>query len=232
MTSTQLLIAAVSVVASYLVGAVPFGYLVARLKGIDIRKHGSGNIGATNVGRVLGRNWGFLVFGLDVLKGLLPVALTGLLVHDPQAGQSPGPLLVQVGAAAAAVAGHMFPVYLGFSGGKGVATSLGALLGIYPYFTWPGLAAFVLWIAVTGVSKYVSLGSIVAAGAFPIMFAAVVALQGGRWGTASRLWPLYVFSALVAALVVWRHRGNIRRLREGTENRIGSKAAAAEGRHT
>lgn len=218
-------IAAVGMVGGYLVGAIPFGLLVGRLKGVDIRRHGSGNIGATNVGRVLGRGYGIAVFALDTLKGLLPVALAGYALSR-SAGAAPGAAvhLLWVGVATACILGHMFPVYLGFKGGKGVATSLGALLGIYPYFTWPGLLAFALWLVVTGTSRYVSVGSVTAAAAFPIMFA--VLDRSGWWGAAGGLWPLHVFAVTVAILVIYRHRSNLRRLAEGTESRIGSSGAS------
>ena len=219
------------VVAAYLCGAVPFGLLIGLARGVDVRTRGSGNIGATNVGRVLGRSWGLLAFACDVLKGLLPVWLAGRWLA---ARADAGPLaahdaFVWMAVAAAAILGHVFPVYLRFRGGKGVATALGAMLGVWPYFTWPGLAAFVLWIAVTGVTRYVSVGSIVAAGAFPLLFAAAVGLAGGRWGSSENLWPLYLFAVVLALLVVYRHRGNVQRLLAGTESKIGPSRPAGAG---
>lgn len=217
-------LAAGCILGAYLIGAIPFGLLIGRLKGVDIRLHGSGNIGATNAGRVLGRQYGLLVFALDLLKGFLPVLAAGALLPtrpaDPQ--QSAG-LMAWVMVAAGAIVGHMFPVYLGFKGGKGVATSLGALLGIYPYFTFPGLAVFGLWIVVTALTRYVSVGSVTAAGAFPIMFA----LWSGRGAYADgwSLWPLHVFALVVAVMIIYRHRGNLQRLLAGTEHRIGRPRA-------
>jgi len=207
--------------AAYGVGSTPFGYLIARLRGTDIRRAGSGNVGATNVGRVLGRKWGVLCFVLDVVKGFVPVLIAGrLLVRGdvPALDRQAAWLAVGCGV----ILGHVFTFYLRFRGGKGVATSLGVVLGVFPYFTWPGLAALGLWIAVTLASRYVSLGSIVAGTAFVPLFAGFgLALD---WPLL-QLWPLMVFAAAMAALILLRHRGNIGRLLAGTENRIGRKRA-------
>ena len=200
--------------AAYMLGSTPVGFLVARAKGIDIRKHGSGNVGATNVGRVLGRRWGILCFVLDVLKGALPVVLTGLLLRQdgvPSPTAQGAWLLVGLGA----ILGHVFSFWLRFRGGKGVATSLGVVLGIWPYFTWPGLIAFGLWIVLVLIWRYVSLGSIAAATAFVPL---VIVLNLGIW---RQLWPLLAFAAAMALLIVIRHRTNIRRLLSGTESKIG-----------
>lgn len=218
-------VAIACILGGYLAGAIPFGLLVGRLKGIDIRQHGSGNIGATNVGRVLGRWYGIGVFALDLLKGLAPVALAGPLLErgvGSHWGQSTF-LWLWLAVAAACILGHMFPVYLNFKGGKGVATSLGVILGIYPYFTWPGLVAFALWVVLTKATGYVSVGSVVAAGAFPIIFAIFVASQG--FEASGSLWPLQVFAIIIGLLVIYRHRSNLRRLVRGTEPKIGSGQA-------
>ena len=202
---------------AYAVGSIPFGLLIGKAHGVDIRARGSGNVGATNVARVVGRKWGYLCFALDVLKGLMPVLLAGRYLRGPGAGVPA--LTVQavwLAVAFGAVAGHVFSFWLRFRGGKGVATSLGVVLGMYPYFTWPGLAALGVWIVVTLVSRYVSLGSITAAAAFVPLFAAF------NWPPA-RLWPLGAFAVIMSALVILRHRANIVRLLNGTENRIGRK---------
>ncbi len=205
----------------YGIGSIPFGVLIARSRGVDLRKVGSGNVGATNVGRVLGRPYGYVCFALDVAKGLLPVLAAGAVLRN-----LPGfPTLVHqfawLGAGCGAVLGHVFSVWLRFRGGKGVATALGVVLGIYPFFTLAGLIAFALWIAVTLLSRYVSLGSVVAAIAFVPLFLAL------NWGRVADLWPLLVFAVLIIALIVIRHRSNLRRLLQGTENKIGSKKAAS-----
>ncbi len=208
--------------AAYVVGATPFGVILARLHGVDLRRCGSGNVGATNVGRVLGRPWGYLCFVLDVAKGLLPVAVAGAMVRQP-AGQVP---TLQAQAAwlavgLAAVLGHVFSFYLGFRGGKGVATAMGVVLGIYPYFTAAGLVSLGLWIVVTLTTRYVSLGSIVSA----LAFVPLLAVFNRR--VLAELWPLLGFAAVVAVLIVFRHRSNIRRLLNGTENKIARRKTGA-----
>jgi len=201
----------------YLVGSVPVGVILARSHGVDLRKVGSGNVGATNVGRALGAGWGYLCFFLDLAKGLAASLLAGAVAGadaglPPQLSQS-----VQVGVGCAAVAGHVFNPWLGFRGGKGVATSLGMVLGIYPAMTWAGLCALGIWIVVTMASRYVSLGSIVAAVVFLPLFAAF------NWGRLMDRWPTGIFAAAMVALILIRHRGNVRRLLNGTENKIGRK---------
>jgi len=206
-------LAAAMIVAAYLAGSVPFGVIVARAKGVDLRKVGSGNVGATNVARTLGKRWGYLVFGLDMLKGLLPVALAGVWLA-PDRPPSPPQQGLWLGVGLAVIAGHVFSIFLGLRGGKGVATALGVVLGIYPYFTWAGLAAFALWVAVLLVSRYVSLASIVAALAFGPLLVVFNLRQAGR------LWPLMTFAAAIIVLILVRHRTNVRRLLAGTENRF------------
>lgn len=209
--------------AGYAVGSVPFGVLIARSRGVDLRKAGSGNVGATNVGRVLGRKWGYLCFLLDFAKGFLPALAAGLVLRgqpDFYEGAAPagGYQAAWLAAGCGAILGHVFSVWLRFRGGKGVATSLGAVVGVWPYLTLPGLAALGLWILVTLTSRYVSLGSIVAAAAFVPLLAGFAAVLG--WGTAG-LWPFMAFGGAMAGLILLRHRANIRRLLAGRENRIG-----------
>ena len=207
---------------AYLVGAIPFGLLIARhCCGVDIRQRGSGNIGATNVGRELGWRWGGLVLLLDALKGLLPtlaplvmtdVVLTDAVLTDAVLTDAAGTSLqnLMLGCGIAAVIGHMFPVYLGFRGGKGVATGLGVAAGALP---WPTLAAFVVFVVLTLLLRYVGLSSTVAA----LTFAIVQLLrEGGTMFTAER-WPVAAFSLGVPALIVFRHRGNLARLFRGEE---------------
>lgn len=210
--------------AAYLVGSTPFGVIIARAHGIDLRKAGSGNVGATNVGRVVGHKWGYLCFLLDMAKGLLPALAAVLLTpdYDPAVGPSYAHQAVWLGAGLGAILGHIFSFWLGFRGGKGVATALGVVLGIWPYFTYAGLAAFALWIGVTLVSRYISLASMVAAGGFVGLFHLFGWLLG--W-TMSQLWPLTAFASLMCLLIIFRHRTNIRRLIAGTEPKIGTKKA-------
>jgi len=222
MTDHPLILFGALPAAAYLIGSIPFGVLLARAHGVNLRARGSGNVGATNVGRVLGSRWGYLCFVLDVTKGLLPVLLVGLWLRRPGAADlSAYRQAAWLAVAFGAIAGHVFSVFLRFRGGKGVATSLGVLLGVWPYFTLPALAALGLWVAVVLIWRYVSLASIVAAGAFPVLFAGACVLAG--WPLAS-LWPLLAFATAMAGLVIVRHRSNIRRLMNGTENRIGRKA--------
>ncbi len=216
------------IIGGYLCGAIPFGLLIGRLKGVDVRTRGSCNIGATNVGRVLGRPYGVLVFLLDGLKGFVPVTLARfLLLSSAQTVGSSGeagflPYLMLVLVAVACVIGHMFPVYLKFKGGKGVATSLGVGLGMYPYYTLAGLMAFALWGLVLAVTRYVSVSSVVAVGAFPAFFAVLAWVKHDQWGRFADLWPLHLFGVVIAVLVVYRHRTNIGRLLAGTEHKIGA----------
>lgn len=230
--------------AAYLAGSIPFGFIIGKLKGVDMRTAGSGNVGATNVGRVLGRGWGYLCFVLDVLKGFIPVFLVamifrGAIIEGPPYFGFHGErldfdCLLRVGTTGlelqllwllvgcGAILGHVFPVWLKFKGGKGVATSLGVVLGFYPYFTWAGLAAFGLWIVTVLIWRYVSLASIVAAIAFPWLFMAACLVFD--WPL-TKLWPLLAFAAVMACLVIVRHRTNIARLKAGTENKIGRRAS-------
>ena len=210
---------------AYLCAAIPFALLIGKAKGVDLRQHGSGNIGATNAWRILGRPYGLAVFVLDFLKGFLPVFIAGILLHNPDASWAHPDAginlhLMWVLVAAACVLGHVFPIYLKFRGGKGVATSLGVLIAIFPYFTVAALVAFALWAVVTYATHFVSLGSVTAAVAFPITFAVVAAVQSENWA-GQPLWPLHVFAIAMAALVVWRHRSNLAHLVRGKESKVG-----------
>jgi glycerol-3-phosphate acyltransferase PlsY len=207
--------------AAYVLGSTPFGVIIARAHKVDLRRSGSGSVGATNVGRVLGRKWGLLCFVLDVGKGLGPMLAAGVLVGRPSSGPTALHQACLLAVAFGAIAGHVFSLYLRFRGGKGVATSLGVVLGLYPYFTWPGLAALAVWVVVALTSRYVSLGSVTAALAFVAFFVAM------NFGELGRLWPLGAFAAAMAGLIVQRHRSNIRRLLTGTENKIGQKRPEA-----
>ncbi len=211
------------VAAAYLLGSIPFGLLLGLARGVDIRKHGSGNIGATNVGRVLGRPWGHLCLMLDILKGFLPVALTGHLLVAPQ--PAAGDLLAWLAVALAAVLGHTFPVYLGFRGGKGVATTIGVALGIYPYLTLPMVTALLAYALVRFSTGFVSAGSLTLAAVFPLAVLAYVMVDPGM--EMAEFWPLQAASVLLGLLIIVRHSGNITRMLRGQEL---STAAAAEPR--
>ena len=199
-------------VLAYLIGGIPLGLLLClAIKGVDPREYGSGNIGATNVSRILGPAGGVLVFLLDVGKGFLAVQIARSL-----AGASAGAWL-PVGAAVAALAGNNWPVWLRFKGGKGASVSLGIGLAV----TWAvALMAFGVWIIALLVTRYVSVASIVSVLSAPV-FAFVVSRPDERA-------PLLAFTVGVAALVIYKHRANIRRLRQGTEPRIFSRRAPSD----
>lgn len=194
-----------AVLLSYIVGSFPSAYLAGKARGVDLREHGSGNLGATNVFRVLGAKIGIAVFLFDVAKGAIPVLLfghwTGGLVPL---------LLLQVACGVAAILGHVRPLFLGFRrGGKGVATAAGVFFGLAPL---PALAAFGTFVIVLLASGYVSLGSLMAAVVLPI---AILLAHGAK--------PLFYLAIVVAVFVFWTHRANIGRLRRGEEHRFGRR---------
>jgi glycerol-3-phosphate acyltransferase PlsY len=197
---------AVGLVLAYLAGSIPAAYLAGRItKGIDLREHGSGNLGATNVYRVLGAKVAAVVFLVDVAKGALPVWLL------PRVTATANPELWAIAYGLLAVAGHVRPVFLlGKGGGKGVATATGVFLALAPLAT---LLAFTVWIAVVAASGYVSLASLTAAVVLPV---AVLVQEGARS-------PVFIVAVLLAAFVFWTHRENIGRLRRGEEHRFGRR---------
>ena len=212
-------------VLGYLLGAIPFGLLIGLAKGVDIRTQGSGNIGSTNVGRILGRKWGYFCFGLDVLKGALPTAAMGLLLAHWQLNDSPLGFFAWALVGSAAVLGHVFPVYLKFRGGKGVATSSGVALAVWPFYTLPALVALLSWLVVTLASRTVSAGSLAACLAFLISYlAGFWIFDQPRWiispWSLQSQWPLLVAACLLPVLIIIRHRANITRLLTGQEHRI------------
>lgn len=237
---------------AFLLGSIPFGLLIAKAKGINIRQHGSGNIGATNVLRVVGKKYGITCLILDALKGFIPVVIAvnliliegkrgGLLHIDglesfamtlPASQQFLGQLM-HVVTALAAILGHNYSPWVGFRGGKGIATSAGVLLALMP--AGVGVLAIV-WCAVFAITRYVSLASIVAAAALPLMThygarfhhtnndeSLPTLWEAGTWNK-----PLFFFSLLVAVLAIWKHRTNIQRLRTGTEHRFSRKSKNAD----
>jgi len=197
---------------SYLIGSIPSGYLVAKSQGIDIRQHGSKNIGATNVLRVMGKKWGYLVFFCDSFKGFASVKLGALIAAHALLS----PVLGSVIAAIACILGHNYTIWLRFKGGKGIATSGGVVVALFPVLVV--LCVAVIWFVVFFAGRYVSLASIAAAVALPC----VVFLATGKNG--SDFWILFGFSALIGALAIWRHQSNIGRLLKGTESRFGKKS--------
>ncbi len=199
----------VAVMISYLLGALPSGYILARaIKGIDIREHGSGNVGATNVFRVVGKTCGLAVLLLDIGKGVLAVTLVANCFHhcSPIANLN----LYRIILGLCAISGHNWPIFLGFKGGKGIAASTGVLIAILPKAL---LLSAVVWVTVVLIWRYVSLGSVVAAAALPIF---VVILYQRSEGF---LW-LVVFAVFLSVVAIYRHRPNIRKLLKGCEEKI------------
>ncbi len=213
MTTGMIIIYLTIFMFSYLIGSMPWGYLIGKIYGKDIRKLGSCNIGATNVTRVVGKIPGKICFFLDMLKGFLPVFVVTMLIkhqvfHDNND-------LAQIIAAATAVAGHIWPVFLNFRGGKGISTSAGALLAMAPYsFVISGL----VWLVVFLIGRYVSLASITAAVVLPI---------SATFLSIYKVYPLspyiLIFLYLLALLATIKHTANIKRLINGTENRFEKK---------
>jgi glycerol-3-phosphate acyltransferase PlsY len=210
------------VLVSYLIGSIPCGYVAGRLvAGIDIRTVGSGNIGATNVGRTLGWHWFGVVLALDFLKGFGPASLApAALVWLGDTTTSGETALVLCGLAA--ILGHLWPLWLRFQGGKGVATALGVVTAVAPLASWiPPSAALATFLVALALTRYVSLGSILAAVVYGALSVALL-------GDPVQRPALFGFSVLAPILVIWRHRANIGRLWRGEENKVGRKAKPAE----
>ena len=203
---------------AYLMGSVPFGLLVGLAKGVDPRTAGSGNIGATNVGRLLGGKFFGIVFSLDFLKGLLPSLAASWVVHRHAGVPGTSVYLLWLAVGFATILGHMFSLFLKFRGGKGVATSAGVMVGIFPDYTLAAGVVLLVWGASFATSRIVSLSSMLGAIVFPVVYVIVSLLRGQP--VLGERWPLLAFAVLVAAMVVLKHRGNIARLRAGTEPRF------------
>jgi glycerol-3-phosphate acyltransferase PlsY len=204
---------------AYLLGSTPFGLLVGLARGVDPRKAGSGNIGATNVGRLLGKRYFGLVFALDMLKGFLPMVAAGVLLQTSSQAFDRTDYLLWLLIGFAAITGHMFSIFLRFKGGKGVATSTGVMLGVFPYYTLASLVAVPAFFVVLKTTRYVSAASIAAAVGFPVGYAAIGLLRG--WPIMGAQLPLLIFAIIVGVLIVFKHRGNIARIRAGTEPKAG-----------
>lgn len=202
------------IVASYFAGSIPFGFLIGKaVKGIDLRDFGSGNIGATNAGRVLGKKWGLICLALDAAKGLVPVALFPRFFLSPDEPLFPHAAVI---AGIATIVGHMFPCWLGFRGGKGVATSLGVLLMLSP---WGVLVAAILFFSSLAIWRYVSLSSMIAA----IGFSAYEFIRLAPSPFAQSTWSQGLFAILVPLLIIIQHRSNIGRLLKGDEPKFTRK---------
>lgn len=223
---------------AFLLGSIPFGLIIAKAKGIDIRQHGSGNIGATNVLRVIGKKYGITCLLLDALKGFIPVAIavnliqiTGRPIQVPLGLQEAWTLhfasgdalkaqLAHIITALCAVLGHNYSPWVGFKGGKGIATSAGVLLALMPFAV---LLLLIVWVILFLTTRYVSVASIGASAVLPLMTLWGSwhhgRIQDGTWNK-----PLFALTLLIAVSAIWKHRANIQRLRAGTENRFAPKS--------
>ena len=201
------------ILAAYLLGSIPWGFLIGRYYGVDVRKEGSKNIGATNVTRCVGKGAGKLCFALDFLKGALPVVAAQYFFNGGKCFE-----YAVIATLFAVVIGHMFPVFLKFHGGKGVSTAAGAIMALTPI---PLIIALVVWVVVFLVSRYVSLASIAAAAVLPIV--AWIFYLIGFGSDLARSQGVLIFLTIIALLAILRHHANILRLLNGTENRFGKK---------
>lgn len=221
------------IIGGYFVGAIPFGVLIGRARGVNIREHGSKNIGATNVRRVLGKPLGYLCFALDMAKGAGPVLTAGMVFS--LFGQTGEPLpqadmWLWMATACAAVLGHMFSPFLRFGGGKGVATGFGALLAMWPLLTLPALVALVVWCVVVRVTRYVAVASMAAAVSLPVSYVIATLARhatdrpiGESMGIFTDASPPLIVTLVLAILIVYKHRANLQRLRRGEEPRAGQR---------
>ena len=221
-------------VLAFLLGSIPFGLLIAKAKGIDIRQHGSGNIGATNVFRIVGKKHGIGCLLLDALKGFIPVLIAisviqfegmnppmslNALTQYAHDFSMPTAQIFQVLTGLCAVLGHNYTPWAGFKGGKGIATSAGVFVALMPEAI---VIMIVIWLLVFLIGRYVSMASIIAAAALPLVtlwgswFHGKI--QNGTWNK-----PLFFFTVILAVLAIWKHRSNIVRLRNGTEHRFTRK---------
>jgi len=203
---------AIAILAAYLIGGIPFGFLIGKMRGVDVRTVGSKNIGATNVFRTVGKSWGLVAFACDVLKGLVPVLLAKHALAAVGAPTSSLGIHLPIAVGVACVVGHMLTPYMRFRGGKGVATTFGMLIALIPSLVG---VAFLVFALVFACSHYISLGSCVAA---TLLAVAIWFPVLGTPGAADL--PQCVLVMLVALFVVWKHRSNVVRLVHGNENKI------------
>jgi glycerol-3-phosphate acyltransferase PlsY len=232
------LVVALIVGVCYLLGSMPSGLIISKSQGIDIREHGSKNIGATNVWRTMGKKWGLLAFFCDAFKGWLAVTIgvwlaarfgvTVQLPHGHTLEKFLPPDYAGIAAALGCIMGHNFPVWLRFKGGKGVATSLGVIIGMMPLVS---LIVFAVWAIVFKLSRYVSLASLVGALVLPITVLGMMFFGPTQGWEAVHGWGYFYFAVAASLMVIKRHTANIKRLLAGTELRVGEPkpVAAADG---
>lgn len=216
----------IGLIGGLALGSIPFGVIIGRLKGVDVRAAGSKNIGATNVGRLLGTRWFFVCFFLDMLKGLIPPLVVGLVAGTTGRFVLPADLaFAWLAVMVAPVLGHMFSPFTGFKGGKGVATGVGALIGVMPAMTVPAVGGVLVFLLVLALWRYVSAASCVAAASIPfwVYLEFSIAEQQERLGDwFGAAWPFLTVAMLIATLVIYKHRANLGRLLRGTEPKIRS----------
>ncbi len=206
---------ALALLVSFFCGSIPTAYLMGKkIKGLDIRQFGSGNVGATNAFRVLGKGWGTTCLVLDVFKGWLPTMMLGALLVSEHSLHWPSDAKYWA-VGLAAILGHMFTPFLKFKGGKGVATSLGVVLAIAPL---PVLIVAVVAVMIIWLTKYVSLASIIGSALLPLMILILQFKQDP--------WTSVTITTLLGLMIIWKHRSNIQRLRAGTEKRLNDKTTA------
>ena len=236
MTGFDWLIFATFLVGGWLAGSVPFALLIGLARGVDVREVGSGNVGATNLGRALGFKYLLLCFALAALKGFGPTLGFGLTmgwIGTRSLALEPLSAAAWLAVAAAPLLGHAFSPWIKFRGGKGIATGLGAVLGIFPALAIPGLGSLVVFLAVFAIWRYVSLASVLAAAALPLWvwyFFSLSATRLAERGADQQLErfetkpTVYLVAAMaLAAFAIWKHRDNIQRLVDGTEPKVGSR---------
>ncbi|MFZ4775355.1 MAG: glycerol-3-phosphate 1-O-acyltransferase PlsY [Terrimicrobiaceae bacterium] len=214
----------ITAVVAYLIGSFPSGYIAGKLCGVDLRQAGSGNIGATNALRILGKKWGCAVLGADAFKGALSV-WAGFTIAELPRLSGPLPVHVAVVAAFFAIVGHSFPVWIGFKGGKGIATSAGIMLTLFPFAVFA--SGLLVWLALFFSTRYVSVASLGSAVALPTASLLLMIFGKPDAFIIGRCDPvLVIISALMGGLAIWRHKDNIKRLLAGTEKRFERKARA------
>lgn len=204
-------------------GSIPFGVVLAKLKKVDLRTVGSGNTGATNVGRALGRRWGLLCFVLDAAKGATPVILAGVLagtLGEPAGALAPSAASGWLAVGVAAILGHVFSPFLNLKGGKGVATACGALLAMWPLMTIPVLVAAGVFIVMILTLRFMSLASMAAAIAIPSTTLILGLMGEGTQAQSGSVLPQTITGLVIAFMVVWRHRSNLTRILDGSEPKV------------
>ena len=218
----------ICIIGAYLVGSIPFGVIIGRIRGVDVRDHGSKNIGATNVSRVLGKKYGVVCFLLDVSKGAGPTFVAGVMngvINRNPSTLEPHEMWLWMAVAISAVLGHMFSIFLKFRGGKGVATGFGSLAAMWPLMTIPAFVAVVVWYFTLRMTKYVAVASMLAAVSLPLVYLLTSIPNDGRDIARILLHasPPFFVTGVLAVLIVYQHRSNIARLQRGEEPKVAGR---------